>query len=33
VHLWIYLCALIYTNKVSSAITEETIAELTISLA
>jgi hypothetical protein len=33
VRLWIYLCTLIYTNKLSSTITEETVVELTSSLA
>jgi hypothetical protein len=33
VRLQIYLCVLIYTNKLSSAIAEETVAELTLNLA
>jgi hypothetical protein len=31
--LWIYMCALIYTNKLSGTIAGETIAELTSNLA
>jgi hypothetical protein len=31
--LWIYLCALIYTNKLSDAIAGEMVAELTSNLA
>jgi hypothetical protein len=31
--LWIYMCALIYTNKLSGAVAGETVAELTSSLA
>jgi hypothetical protein len=33
VRLWIYLCSLIYTNKLFDAVTGEMIAELTTSLA
>ena len=33
VHLRIYLCALKYTNKLSGAVAEEMVAELTLSLA
>jgi hypothetical protein len=31
--LWIYLCALIYTNKLSGIVAKETITELTTNLA
>jgi hypothetical protein len=33
VHLRIYLCALIYTNKLSGAVAGEIVAELTLNLA
>jgi hypothetical protein len=33
VHLWIYLCALINTNKLSSVVAGETVAELAMNLA
>jgi hypothetical protein len=33
VRLWIYLCVLINTNKLSSTVASETVAELTTNLA
>jgi hypothetical protein len=33
VRLWIYLCALIYTNKLSDVVVGETVAELISNLA